>query len=425
MTTAREETSRLADLLHRERHALAEFLVALASFDRERRWVDLGYRSLFYFLVHELGLSKGAAHYRKIAAELVERYPDVLDALREGKLCLTSIVELSKVSANGNIAEVLPRYFHLSKREAKEVTAEFLPVEPPLRTVVTSVRAEEIAVEGASSIPGPLVHPANLARANSSVPGGAPAAPHRRGEPTKVEPLTAILSRMHVTVSRGLLNKLAQARDALSHSHPGASDETILEVGLDLILQRHAKRRGVGAKPRGASSKKDAAAPQAQPASTVRSRHVPAAVKRAVWERDHGCCAWQLENGGVCGSTRQIEIDHIHGWALGAETTVEECRLLCRFHQDVSARKLYGDDLMNKYTRPKGPTCKEPVAVYGASTQPERSVLPPPGLAAARWTRPQVSTSPSSVHSARPERIASRFSARSSESVDTSSRICG
>ena len=89
-----------------------------------------------------------------------------------------------------------------------------------------------------------------------------------------------------------------------------------------------------------------------------------AEVWRSVWKRDHGCCAWPLENGGVCGSTRQVELDHVDGWALGADTTIDECRLLCRFHQDVSARRLYGDDLMNRYTRPKGGTCSEPVAVY-------------------------------------------------------------
>jgi hypothetical protein len=182
-----------------------------------------------------------------------------------------------------------------------------------------------------------------------------------------VKPLDATRARVNMTVSRRLLDKLAQARDALSHSHPGASEETVLEVGLDLILQRYAKRRGIGAKPRATSPTKDAAAPPAEPPSTERSRHVPAAVWRAVWERDHGCCAWPLEKGGVCGSTRQVELDHIHGWALGANTTVEESRLLCRLHQDFSARNLYGDELMNKYTRPKGPRCSEPVAVYGAS----------------------------------------------------------
>jgi hypothetical protein len=73
MSTAREDTTRLADLLRREHHALADFLIALAAFDRERRWVELGYSSLFYFLTRELGLPKGPAYYRKTAAELIQR----------------------------------------------------------------------------------------------------------------------------------------------------------------------------------------------------------------------------------------------------------------------------------------------------------------------------------------------------------------
>jgi hypothetical protein len=39
----RDLSLRLADLLGREHAALAEFLVALAAFDRERRWLELGY----------------------------------------------------------------------------------------------------------------------------------------------------------------------------------------------------------------------------------------------------------------------------------------------------------------------------------------------------------------------------------------------
>ncbi len=170
-----------------------------------------------------------------------------------------------------------------------------------------------------------------------------------------------------MTVSRRLLDKLAAARDALSHSHPGASEEEILEVGLDLILQRHAKRRGIGAKPRAKARKPASGTSRDTASSPKRSRHVPAEVWRGVWKRDRGCCSWPLEGGGVCGSTYQVELDHIDGFALGAGTTIDECRLLCRVHQDVSARQLYGDDLMNLYTRPKGGRCSEPVAVYDAA----------------------------------------------------------
>ncbi|HEX9242909.1 MAG TPA: HNH endonuclease, partial [Anaeromyxobacter sp.] len=73
MTNARALSARLADLLRAEQVAMADFLLALADFDRRRLWVDLGYANLFAYLHRELGLSRSAAHYRKTAVELIER----------------------------------------------------------------------------------------------------------------------------------------------------------------------------------------------------------------------------------------------------------------------------------------------------------------------------------------------------------------
>jgi hypothetical protein len=189
-----------------------------------------------------------------------------------------------------------------------------------------------------------------------------------------VKPLDAERARVSMTVSQRLLQKLAAARDALSHSHPGASEEQILEVGLDLILARATKRRGLVDRPRKAAPSETptpvvtapgANEPAAPASRAKRSRYVPADVRRAVWKRDQGRCQWPLEGGGVCGSTYQVELDHIDGFARGGETSVERCRVLCRPHQDVSARELYGDEKMNAFTRPKGGgRCSEPVATY-------------------------------------------------------------
>ena len=176
MTSASELTSRLADLLRNERAALAEFLVVLADFDRRRLWVDLGHASLFYFLHRELGLPKGPAFYRKTAAELIQRYPEIVEPLRDGRLCLTSIVELSKVITPENRADVLPRFFELSKREAKEVSAALLPAAaPPLRDVVTAVRGPPGPL-GLPPPPSTAQHPAPSAPGLSALtPGAAPA----------------------------------------------------------------------------------------------------------------------------------------------------------------------------------------------------------------------------------------------------------
>ena len=72
---ARELTNRLAALLRKEHSAMADFLLALADFDGQRLWLEMGHASLFSFLRRELGLSAGAAQYRKTAAELVQRFP--------------------------------------------------------------------------------------------------------------------------------------------------------------------------------------------------------------------------------------------------------------------------------------------------------------------------------------------------------------
>jgi hypothetical protein len=71
MSNARVLADHLSELLSREHDAQAEFLVALADFDRKQAWAELGYSGLFWFLHRELRLSKGAAHYRKVAAELI------------------------------------------------------------------------------------------------------------------------------------------------------------------------------------------------------------------------------------------------------------------------------------------------------------------------------------------------------------------
>ncbi len=340
MTNARDLAARLADLLRHEHVAMADFLVALAEFDRRRLWVELGYSGLFMFLHRELGLSKGASHYRKVAGGLVQRVPEIVEPLRDGRLCITSIAELAKVLTPENHREVLPRFFHRSKREAMEVTAELRPdPTPPKRDVVTMVcaapapAATELRVPAACSGSGFLE---NLPDANSGSEPRVLMSQQRESRDVAV-PLTADLRRFHVTVSRRFLEKLEAARAALSHSHPGASAEEILEAGLDLLLGQQAKRNGMTEKPR----------KEPPPASPD---HLPAHVKRQAWIRDGGRCQWPVDSGGVCGSTLRVQFDHIVPRARGGPSTVENGRILCAHHNDLAARRILGDELMDRFT---------------------------------------------------------------------------
>jgi Domain of unknown function (DUF222) len=202
MDSARTLSENLAALLQREHDALGDFLVALADFDRRRLWAELGYSSLFYFLHRELRLSKGAAQYRKVAAELIQQIPAVAEPLRQGRLCLTSIIEAAKVVTAENWETVLPRFYGLSKREAMEVVAALQPhPAPPMRTLVTSPRpAATIASSPAAPAPAPVLAPADVGAADLALAAGWPDEPTLvasaavavpASRPSQLVPLTA------------------------------------------------------------------------------------------------------------------------------------------------------------------------------------------------------------------------------------------
>jgi 5-methylcytosine-specific restriction endonuclease McrA len=344
LSAARASSRHLAELLRNEQEGLAEFLVALAEFDRERLWLQLGHASLFSYLHHELQLSNAAAHYRKVAAGLIQKFPEVVEPLRKGKLCLTSVADLARVMTPENRAEILPRFFYRSKREARELAVEIRPAEViPQRDVITTI-------PGSSAHGSSLFRPGETEMTHSLRAGPEPSgAAQVATSPVSTaalqsfvtEPLTLELCRIHITVKKRFVAKLDSARDGQSHAQPEATAGEVLETALDLLLERQARRRS------------EVRNPQASTRPSGPNR-VPAAVRRAVWKRDQGKCAWPLDSGGVCGSTRRVELDHVVPRGLGGPSTVDNCRLLCRVHNDLAARLVYGNAQMDQYTAGPG-----------------------------------------------------------------------
>jgi hypothetical protein len=345
----------LSRLLRRERSAAADFLVALADFDRRRGWERLGHASLFAFLARELGLSNGAAYTRFTAARLIPRFPEVEAALRDGRLCLSAVGELSRVLTPENQGEVLPRFYGRSSREAREVAAALSPrAEKPRRDAVTPlVRVEhspaplelampspggsaEAGADPAARPPAAALPPPASLRAHE-VP---PTLPARAPPRDDAEPLDADLRRLHVTVSRRLLEKLDQARTGLSHALPCATTEQVLEAALDLLLESQARSKALVKRPRPHPPRVGGGAAPTAPAG---SRAIPAAVEREVRLRDGDRCQHPLDSGGVCGSTWQVELDHLVPVALGGEATAANLRCACRRHNVQAAREALGD----------------------------------------------------------------------------------
>jgi hypothetical protein len=263
----------------------------------------------------------------------------VLEPIREGKLCFTTAAVLASVATEENLAAVLPRFYGLSKQEALELAAELKPrTAVPTRTVVTRVETAR-PVDPVADVKQtvPEIRPGELWAPRTGVG-------RTKVERTVVEPMTATSSRMHVTVSREFLALLKKAKAGDSHRNPGASDEEVLTAALELLIEQRAKRKAC----------------------------VPAKVKREVVKRDQGKCQWKLADGGVCGATVRLEIDHMVPRGKGGPSTVENCRLLCKGHNLEAARQAYGDAHMDLFTRGV-PTAREEVAPYGACLRPPRA----------------------------------------------------
>jgi hypothetical protein len=170
----------------------------------------------------------------------------------------------------------------------------------------------------------------------------------------EVEPLTASLRRLHLTVSTGFMEKLAAVRTGLSHSMPHASMEQALEAALDLLLEKQARRKSLVKRPRRPPS----GTPTPTPTPTGRP-HVPAHVEREVRLRDGDRCQFPLDGGGVCGSTWQVELDHILPDALGGPTTAANLRCACRAHTTIAAMRTLGPAVMAsaRRRRRQGASC--------------------------------------------------------------------
>ena len=293
---------------------MADFLVAPADFDRRRGWEPLGHASLFAFLVVELGLSTSSTFWRKSAAELLEGFQgsqgDRGRVAAQGGAAAARRGEVhgSGCSSSGPAPGLPSRRFSRAQRARRRWTTDGRPHRHVPR-VISGAR-------------------------NGNDPPARDAT--RRDD---VEPLSADLRRLHVTVSRQFLKKLDAAREGLSHTIPGATTEQVLEAGA----RPAAREAGQGARAgeeaaegatarasrRGARPERrplpppelvPAREPPCQPRRTGPrsddSRSRP--VRRAVWQRDGGRCSWPLDSGGVCGSTHRLELDHVVPGRAGA-----------------------------------------------------------------------------------------------------------
>jgi hypothetical protein len=321
-TSARDLDRRLADLVRSERHLVVQFVVELAGFAKRELYRELGYTSLFYYCVRQLGLSKSSAFRRSEVARLIARFPVIAERLAEGRLSIRALVELREVLTEENHARVLTRAEGKSQEEAQILAVEYRPKPVPR--------------DGVRALPMPPA-PRTPLSAFAVVPAETKT---RSRPPEVVKPLTPELRRLNATVSAEFIAELEQVRVALSHKCPDGDFEQVVREAFKLVLEQDRKRKALTDRPR----------PQSETPGD-NDRYVPAAVKRAVWERDQARCTWPMGDGEVCGTTHRLEFDHDLEVALGGKPTIGNVRLLCKSHNLMKAEQHLGRAFMAKFRK--------------------------------------------------------------------------
>jgi len=75
-------------------------------------------------------------------------------------------------------------------------------------------------------------------------------------------------------------------------------------------------------------------------------------VKRVVWRRDAGQCAYVASGGRRCSEKTFLEFHHVQAHALKGPPTVENIALRCRRHNQYEAELTFGPRVPREEARP-------------------------------------------------------------------------
>ncbi len=300
----------------------AELLVHLGEIDERKLYLDRAFSSMFAFCVGELGFSEDAAYNRIGVARAARRLPVILEAVRSGQVHLTGLRLLAPRLTTDNQGKVLAEAAGKSKREIEELVARLWP-QPAVPTVVRKLPERpnpppEALPAFAFGTAMPTAPPdSSPALALAPPPAPAPRLDERRAV---VAPLSGDTFKFQFTGSRACHDKFRQAQDLLRHRIPDGDLATIFEKALDSLIEDVKKERfATGRKARQAPTEET---------DESRSRHIPDAIKREVFERDGGRCTFADERGRRCAETGGLEFDHRDGFARTHLHRADRIRLL-------------------------------------------------------------------------------------------------
>jgi hypothetical protein len=265
---------------------------------------------------------------------------------------------------------------------------------------------------------GPATEAKMAAEARQSGDSNTGATIHALATPKSravVTPFAAERYKIQFVAGADLVHKLRQAQELMRHQVPDGDIAQIFARALDELIATKMRlrfgarkpKRGAGrdgaagagragsaavrgdvlgrpgddAKTAGEDAPTDgASATRAASAPRGRSRHIPNQVKRAVFERDEGRCAFKSDDGRRCDARDMLEYHHSQPFARGGAHSEANIELRCRRHNALQAEDDYGVERMARFRRGACARSETPESDNVGGTGPSASPPPSEGL---------------------------------------------
>lgn len=148
-----------------------------------------------------------------------------------------------------------------------------------------------------------------------------------------VLPLAPDRYKLQLTIAGETLEKLRLAKEMLRHAMPTGDEAAVLDRALTTLLMDLARKKFAATD-----------RPRASKGTTPGSRDIPAEVRRVVWVRDLGRCAFVGASGHRCTERGFVEFHHVRPYEVGGEPTVENIQLRCGRHNRYEAKVYFNRD---------------------------------------------------------------------------------
>ncbi len=338
-----------AQRVAKDRALTAELLAYLGEVGARGRHLKFGYSSLYDYCTKRFGMSEDVAKKRIRLARLARRHPALLGHVADGRIGLTALLMMSPVLFAAKPGEGDALLAEASGKTNDEI-ARLLVARAPKPNTPTSIEAlatNDTAPAPAPTPAAPTLFSEEIGAARPPVPSSsreagqstgpesrAPHAAPSAAPRTHFAPLAPARFEFRTTLDEQTVAELREAAELLSHVIPNGDLGLVLARLVRVGLQQTRKQRQ-------AETDRPRASRTAE-----RTAGIPESVVRQVYARDKGVCTFRGEDGHVCGSRWQVEIDHVVPRAKGGESTLDNLRLLCRAYNQHEAERVFGEGFM-------------------------------------------------------------------------------